>query len=68
MRSDEVKGSVRGGRGQGQVSRHLSQAGYPVSAHTQSTAGKLCFTLGVQPGVAFPAKPVSKSLESKPPS
>lgn len=36
----------------------------PVSAHTQSTAGKLCFTLRVESGVVFPAKPVSKSLES----
>lgn len=32
-----------------------------MCAHTQSAAGKLYFTLGVQPGVAFPAKPVSKS-------
>lgn len=36
----------------------------PASAHTQSTAGKLCFTLRVESGVVFPAKPVSKSLES----
>lgn len=64
MRSDECPGLSEGDSGPVGRDPGYNQVAQGVLT-VQSTAGTLCFTLRAQPRVAFSAKPVSESLESR---